>query len=117
MLDAGLWDLRYLPRRKNGWDATLACLSYGARMTVDREPMGIDLNNWAVRHCLPASARYADLAGNAIVVWHGTTLKRAERIIQHGLFHKRGLWRSDPPWTDYSLPSASIGGSDMALQV
>jgi hypothetical protein len=56
-----------------------------------------DLNAWAARHGLHASARYAQLGEGALVLWHGTTRGRAEKVITHGLFHKRGLWTARPP--------------------
>jgi hypothetical protein len=48
-------------------------------------------------HGCPASARYQKLGENALVLWHGTTARRAERIAQYGLFHKRGVWAALEP--------------------
>jgi hypothetical protein len=48
-------------------------------------------------HGCPASARYQELGEDALVLWHGTTARRAERIAQYGLFHKRGVWAALEP--------------------
>jgi hypothetical protein len=48
-------------------------------------------------HGCPSSARYRELGEDALVLWHGTTARRAERIAQYGLFHKRGVWAALEP--------------------
>ena len=91
----GLRDLQYLPKQRCGWDCTLASLAYGVRRVIlGASP---DLGAWAVRHGLPASARYQDMGPDARVLWHGTSRVRAEKIAEHGLFHKRGLWTTLDP--------------------
>ncbi len=95
----GFGDLQYLPKERCGWDCTLASLAYGVRRQVDRRPP--DLNAWAARHGLPASARYEQVGPNALVLWHGTSKERAERIADHGLFHKRGLWTTLDPMVSH----------------
>ncbi|MDP7281169.1 MAG: hypothetical protein QGG39_14975, partial [Candidatus Poribacteria bacterium] len=52
---------------------------------------------WAARHNCPASARYDELGDDTIVLWHGTSSTRAEKIAEFGLFHKRGLWTTLNP--------------------
>jgi hypothetical protein len=92
LVRAGFQDLKYLPR--SGWNATLAAHAYAARQQLSRFA---DLNLWAAMHNAPASARYEELAEDALVLWHGTSAARAEKISQFGLFHKRGLWTASEP--------------------
>jgi len=91
----GFSDLAYLPKGRSGWDFTLASLAYGVRRDIARRAP--DLNAWAARHGVPASARYQELGANALVLWHGTSCPRAEKIAEHGLFHKKGLWTTLDP--------------------
>jgi hypothetical protein len=96
LLARGFHDLEYLPRDRCGWDCTLSSLAYGVRAALaSRTP---DLNAWAARHGAQASVRYAEFGGDAMVLWHGTSLPRAEKISEHGLFHKRGLWTTLNPF-------------------
>jgi len=37
------------------------------------------------------------------VLWHGTSRERAEKISEHGLFHKRGLWTTLNPEISHSF--------------
>jgi hypothetical protein len=97
----GFRDLEYLPRERSGWDCTLASYAYGVRMAVERRPP--DLSAWAARHALPAGARCAELGEQALVLWHGTSRQRAEKILDHGLFHKRGLWTTVDPVIAHSF--------------
>lgn len=90
-----LHDLRYLPKGRCAWDSTLACLAFAARRAIEDGPP--DLSAWAARHGLPASQRTQDLGEHARVLWHGTSRMRAEKIAEHGLFHKRGLWATLNP--------------------
>jgi hypothetical protein len=91
----GYADLEWVPHGRAGWDLTLACLAYGIRMEADPQPPG--LNAWATRHGVCGSGRCEELGENALVLWHGTTRKRADLIAEHGLFHKRGLWTARHP--------------------
>ena len=100
LLAEGYRDLAYLPRGRSAWDATLSSLAYGVRMELDKRPP--DLSAWAARHGLPASALYEELGPRAFVLWHGTSRPRAERIREHGLFHKRGLWTTSNPLISHS---------------
>jgi hypothetical protein len=90
-----------VPHGRTGWDFTLACLAYGMRLEIERRPP--DLNAWAARHGAPAAGRYAELGDDALVLWHGTTRERADRIVEHGLFHKRGLWTARHPAIPHSF--------------
>ncbi len=88
-------DLEFLPRGKSEWDCTLSALAYGLRMEMPgAEP---DLGAWATRHRVEASARCEALGPHAMALWHGTSRERAEKIQEHGLFNKRGLWTARHP--------------------
>ena len=106
-ISQGLRDLKYLPRGRCGWDASLGALAYGVRMDVERRAP--DLNAWAARHGVAASKRYVELGPNALVLWHGTSKQRAERIAEHGLFHKRGLWAASHPAIPHSFCRGRAG--------
>ena len=94
-------DLLYLPKERCGWDCTLASLAYGVRRSIlNASP---DLGAWAARHGLPASARYQELGDDARVLWHGTSRERAEKIAEHGLFHKQGLWTTLNPFVSHGF--------------
>jgi len=95
-LAADFPDLQYLPKARCGWDCTLASLAFGVR----RDILGgsPDLSAWAARHGVAASARYQELGPDARVLWHGTSRSRADKIAEHGLFHKRGLWTTLNPF-------------------
>lgn len=90
----GFRSLEYVPRSRAGWNATLAAHAYSVRRQVAGT---CDLNQWAVMHGCPASARYRELGEGALVLWHGTTARRAEQIARYGLFHKRGVWATLEP--------------------
>jgi hypothetical protein len=93
-------DLEWLPRGRHGWDCTLASLAFGMRIEI---PGAVaDLNAWASHHGVPPSARYAELGERALVLWHGTSRERADKIAEHGLFHKRGLWTARHPMISHS---------------
>ncbi len=87
--------LEFLPRGRFAWDCTLACLAYGMRMDTPGTPP--DLNAWAARHGVAPSRSYEQLGDRAAVLWHGTSRQRADKIVEHGLFHKRGLWTARHP--------------------
>jgi hypothetical protein len=90
----GFKDLEYLPPSRARWNATLAAYAYSARR---RTAHTVDLNQWAVMQGCPASSRYSELGEDALVLWHGTSAARAEKIATFGLFHKRGLWTTLEP--------------------
>jgi len=89
----GMKDLEYLPRPPAVWSATMAALAYSRQ----RKARTADLNRWAMMHGLPGSARYAELGQRALVLWHGTSAVRAEKIRQVGLFPKKGVWATAEP--------------------
>jgi len=90
----GLRDLEYLPRSRTGWNATLAAHAFSVRRRLAGQA---DLNLWAAMRACPPSARYERLGRDALVLWHGTSAARAEKIARHGLFHKRGVWATVEP--------------------
>ena len=90
----GFKDLEYLPTGRTAWNATLAALAFSARRHVAGSA---DLNVWAMMHGCPPSARYEELGGKGLVLWHGTTARRAEKIRERGLMHKRGVWAATDP--------------------
>ena len=95
LVKSGFKDLAYLPRSRTGWNATLAAYAFAMRLKLDGRA---DLNRWAMMHGVAASAKVAGLGEDALVLWHGTSAERAEKIRTVGLFHKRGLWTTtDPP--------------------
>jgi hypothetical protein len=94
-------DLEFLPRGRSSWDCTLACLAYGMRMDMPGVPP--DLNAWATRHGVAASESYAKLGQSALVLWHGTSRERADKIAEHGLFHKKGVWTARHPNVPHSF--------------
>jgi hypothetical protein len=100
MLRSGHKDLAYLPQGRCGWNATLAALAWSARRQIEPRP---DLNLWAVMHGCAASARYAELGRSALVLWHGTSARRAEKIRQVGLFPKKGIWATTEPRLAHSF--------------
>jgi hypothetical protein len=98
----GYPDLAYLPRGRCAWNATLAAYAFSVRRRVaararSRQAGLADLNLWAAMHACPPSARYLQYGEDGLVLWHGTSAARAERIREHGLFHKRGVWSATDP--------------------
>ena len=91
----GLPDLVYLPKDRCGWDWTLAALAYAARRRIEGGKP--DLAAWAARHGLPPSGRARGYGEDAAILWHGTSRARAEKIAEHGLFSKGGLWTTSDP--------------------
>lgn len=90
----GFRSLEYLPRSRAGWNATLGAHAFSVRRQIAGT---CDLNRWAAMHGCPASARFGELQESALVLWHGTTARRAEQIARYGLFHKRGVWTTLEP--------------------
>jgi hypothetical protein len=109
MVKRGYGDLAYLPKSKTGWNATLAAQAYSQRQ---HHCKAADLNLWATMHGCPASARYAALADDALVLWHGTSRQRAERIREVGLFSKRGLWATAEPRIAHGYTRGRAGAFD-----
>ena len=96
----GFADLQYLPHGRAGWDASLAALAYGVRRDIGHGMA--DLGAWAARHGVAAPACCEDFGEAALVLWHGTSRARAAKILEHGLFHKRGVWAALDPWVAHS---------------
>lgn len=94
-------DLEFVPHGRAAWNCTLSCLAYGMRMDIPGTAP--DLNAWATRHGVPGSESYARLGDAAMVLWHGTSRERAEKIAEHGLFHKKGLWAARHPNIPHAL--------------
>jgi hypothetical protein len=92
----GFADLVYLPRGRCAWNATLSAFAYSARRALAGAEAA-DLNLWAAMHACPPSARYEQLGDDRLVLWHGTSAQRAEKIRQHGLFSKGGVWAATEP--------------------
>lgn len=97
-------DLEFVPPGRSAWDCTLSCLAYGMRMDI--AGASPDLNTWATQHGVPGSESYARLGDAAMVLWHGTSRERADKIEEHGLFHKRGVWTARHP----NVPHSFCGG-------
>jgi len=100
LVRGGFRDLAYLPRSRTGWNATLAAYAFSVRLKLDGRA---DLNRWAIMHGVAASGRCAELGNDALVLWHGTSAGRAEKIREVGLFHKRGLWTTTDPATAHNF--------------
>jgi len=90
----GFKGLGYLPKRRAGWNATLCAMAYSARR---RLAGSADLNLWAAMHGVPPSGRYDQFGDEALTLWHCTSAVRAEKIREHGLIHKRGVWAATDP--------------------
>jgi len=118
LVKRGFHDLTYLPRSRSGWNLTLSALAYSARRPQRPAP---DLNLWAAMHGVAGSERYRLLGESALVLWHGTTAERADRIREVGLFHRRGLWTTLEPQIAHSYTrnrsSEFQAGSAMVLIV
>ena len=104
----GFGDLVYLPRGRVTWNMTLAALAYSARRLVreqiDHRPaLSADLNLWAAMHGAPPSASYEQLGKDALVLWHGTSAVRAEKIREHGLKCRGGVWATTEPRIAHSF--------------
>ena len=114
----GFKDLKYLPRGAWAWNATLAAIAYSARRHV-AGARAANLNLWAAMHGSAPSARYEELGDRALVLWHGTSAVRAEKIREHGLAHKRGVWAATDPRIAHGFTrgrSAAFGaGSAMVV--
>lgn len=126
MARRGFGDLKYLPKGRCAWNMTLTALAYASRRLVrehiERRPaLGAGLNAWALRHGAPASGRYAELGDDAVVLWHGTSAVRAEKIREHGLVRNRGVWATTNPALAHgfarSRATAFAAGSAMVVLV
>jgi hypothetical protein len=114
----GLRDLAYLPKGRSEWDWTLAALAFAARRIIEaRKP---SLAEWAARHGLSVSRKWLDLGEEAAVLWHGTSDARADKIADHGLFSKGGLWTTSNPFIAHGFTRGrsdrfGVGGAMVCL--
>ena len=106
LIREGFKDLEYLPGSKTGWNATLTGYAFSVRKAVTGQG---DLNLWAGMHSCPPSKRYTELGDDGLVLWHGTTAGRAEKIRQVGLVHKRGVWATTEPRIAHSFTRGRSG--------
>ena len=83
----GVDDLLRGPRRE--WDFLRLAEAYAARR--QRED-NASLNEFAVEHGALASALYERVRDRGAVLWHGTSLPRAEKILEHGFMYVKGVW-------------------------
>ncbi len=113
----GLKGLEYLPKSGTGWSMTMAAMAYSQQRRAGRA----DLNRWAVMHGAAASGRYAELGSRALVLWHGTSAARADKIREVGLYPKKGVWATAEPSLAHSFSrnrgSAFAAGSAMFVLV
>jgi hypothetical protein len=71
------------------WDFLHIAEAYAARQQREGD---VSLNEFAVGHGGLASALYEETREHNLVLWHGTSVERAEKILEHGFFHYRGVW-------------------------
>ena len=120
LIRKGLADLEYLPRGLCAWHATLAALAWSARRQI-AGPAAADLGLWAAMHGCTPSARWRELGDRALVLWHGTSARRAEKIRQFGLACKGGVWAATEPLIAHGYAryrgSAFDAGSAMIVVV
>jgi len=100
LIQQGYPDLVYLPRGRSEWSMTLSATEYSASRQIVEKP---DLALWASMHGLPVSRRFLELGPRALVLWHGTSALRAEKIRKVGLFPKKGIWATAEPKLAHSF--------------
>ncbi|UCC67194.1 MAG: hypothetical protein JSV79_08605 [Armatimonadota bacterium] len=71
------------------WDFLHIAEAYAARQ---QQRADSSLNDFAVEHGALASPLYQETKERNLVLWHGTSLERAEKILEHGFFHCKGVW-------------------------
>jgi hypothetical protein len=71
------------------WDFLHIAEAYAARQQRRGD---VSLNDFAVEHGALASALYEKTKGNSLVLWHGTSVSRASKILEHGFAHYKGVW-------------------------
>ncbi len=79
----------FLRGRKGEWDFLHIAEAYAARQ---QRRADCSLNDFAVEHGALASPLYEETKERNLVLWHGTSLERAEKILEHGFFHCKGVW-------------------------
>jgi hypothetical protein len=84
-----------LPRlrgRRGHWDLTLIARCYECLKSRFGE---LDLNEFATLFGAAPSALHARTRGRNLVLWHGTSVARAEKILEHGFAHFKGVWMDE----------------------
>jgi len=79
----------FLRGPKGKWDFLHIAEAYAVRQ---QRRADCSLNDFAVEHGALASPLYEETKERNLVLWHGTTLERAEKILEHGFFHCKGVW-------------------------
>lgn len=79
----------FLRGPKGEWNFLHIAEVYAARQQRRADS---SLNDFAVQHGALASALYEETKERNLVLWHGTSLERAEKILEHGFFHCKGVW-------------------------
>ncbi len=71
------------------WDFLHVAEVYAARQQLRGD---VSLNDFAVEHGALASALYERTKDHNMVLWHGTSVSRAAKILEHGFAHYKGVW-------------------------
>ncbi len=71
------------------WDFLHIAEAYAARQQRRGD---VSLNDFAVEHGALASALYEGTKDHNMVLWHGTSVSRATKILEHGFAHYKGVW-------------------------
>lgn len=95
-----LSQLPFLKGRKDQWNLTLIARSY--ECYIGREP-NLSLNDFVTLYGAPLSRLYDQTRGHNLVLWHGTTLERAEKILEHGFAHFKGVWMDQGTSTPFAF--------------
>ncbi len=90
------------------WDFLHIAEAYAARQ---QRVGSVTLNEFAVEHGGLASALYEEAQDHSLVLWHGTSLERAEKILEHGFFHCKGVWMALNTSTPLSFARNRAGQS------
>ncbi|MFQ6078164.1 MAG: hypothetical protein ACE5NJ_03385, partial [Thermodesulfobacteriota bacterium] len=95
-----LSQLSFLKGRKDQWNLTLIARSYECH--IGREP-NLSLNDFVTLYGAPPSRLYGQTRRHNLILWHGTTLERAEKILEHGFAHFKGVWMDQGISTPFSF--------------
>lgn len=74
---------------KQQWDFLHIAEAYAARQ---QRRVYLSLSRFAVEHGALASALFEETRGHNLVLWHGASLARATKILEHGFVHYKGVW-------------------------
>jgi hypothetical protein len=94
---------------KGEWDFLRIAEAYAARQQRRADS---SLNDFAVEHGALASPLYEETKEHNLVLWHGTSLERAEKILEHGFFHCKGVWMAVKTSTPLSFARNRAGQSE-----